>query len=192
MEELAVWQVVVAHPVAALALVFLLDGLGLPLMPEVAAIVAFALHPTLAWGALLLALIVAMEVGAAMVLHGLVDTFGAPRLLRRLMAGYTTGMLLRDERLLLLNRIVPVLPVAGAFIAVNQWRPVRSFLFIAAGSAAKYALVFLLSGLAYEYFHGPWAMVASLGLGGLFLATSWGITLRRWHVARRAATAAGA
>ncbi|MCA1811477.1 MAG: hypothetical protein LC623_05645 [Halobacteriales archaeon] len=189
MEELAVWQVVVAHPVAALALVFLLDGLGLPLMPEVAALLAFTQDPSLAWGATLLGLIVAMEVGAALILYTIVDTLGAPRLVRRLMAGYTTAMLVRDERLLLLNRVVPVLPVAGAFIAVNGWRPVRSFSFIALGSAAKYALVFVLSGLAYAYFSGPWAFVASLTLGGVFLAASWALSLRRWMVARRAIAA---
>jgi hypothetical protein len=187
MEELAVWQVVAAHPVAALALVFLLDGLGLPLMPEVAALLAFAQHPTLAWGALLLGLIVAMELAAALILYSIVGTMGAPRWVRRLMAGYTTAMLVRDERLLLLNRIVPVLPVAGAFIAVNQWRPLRSFAFIALGSAAKYSLVFVLSGLAYAYFSGPWALAASLSFGALFLALSWTLSLRRWLVARRAA-----
>ncbi|MEA3202612.1 MAG: hypothetical protein QOI63_278 [Thermoplasmata archaeon] len=187
LQELAVWQVVVAHPVAALALVFLLDGLGLPLMPEVAALLAFAHDPTLAWGATLLGLIVAMEVVAAVVLYTLVDTLGAPRLVRRLMAGYTTAMLVRDERLLLLNRVVPVLPIAGAFIAVNQWRPLRSFAFIALGSAAKYSLVFALSSLAFAYFSGPWALAASLSLGGLFLAASWTLSLRRWVAARRAA-----
>jgi hypothetical protein len=187
MEEFALWHVVAAHPVAALALVFLLDGLGLPLMPEVAALLAFTQHPTLGWGALLLGLIVAMEVGAALVLYTIVDTLGAPRFVRRMMAGYTTAMLVRDERLLLLNRAVPVLPFAGAFIAVNQWRPLRSLAFIALGSAAKYSLVFLLSGLAYAYFSGPWALAASLALGGLFLAVSWTLSLRRWIVARRAA-----
>lgn len=190
MEELAVWQVVVAHPVAALALVFLLDGLGLPLMPEVAALLAFTQNPSLAWGATLLGLVVAMEVAAALVLYSAVRAFGAPRLVRRLMAGYTTAMLVRDERLLLLNRIVPVLPVAGAFIAVNGWRPLLSLAYIALGSAVKYALVFLLSGLAYAYFSGPWALAASLTLGGVFLAASWGLSLRRWLVARRAAAAA--
>ncbi|MEA3143405.1 MAG: hypothetical protein QOG31_729 [Thermoplasmata archaeon] len=187
MEELAVWQVVVAHPIAALALVFLLDGLGLPLMPEVAALLAFTQHPTLAWGALLLGLVVAMEVAAALILYTIVQNTGVPRWVRRAMAGYTTAMLVRDERLLLLNRVVPVLPFAGAFIAVNQWRPLRSLAFIALGSAAKYALVFVLSGLAYAYFSGPWALAASLSLGGVFLAVSWSLSLRRWLVARRAA-----
>src|SRR5437764_17572 len=107
MRDLAVWQVVVAHPISALALVFLLDGLGLPLMPEVAALLAFTQSPTLAWGATLVGLIVAMEVGAALVLYTAVDTLGAPRFVRRMMAGYTAAMLVRDERLLLLNRAVP-------------------------------------------------------------------------------------
>jgi hypothetical protein len=84
---------------------------------------------------------------------------------------------------------VPVLPFAGAFIAVNGWRPLRSLGFIALGSAAKYSLVFLLSGLAYAYFSGPWALAASLSLGSLFLAVSWSLSLRRWLVARRAAAA---
>jgi hypothetical protein len=190
MGELALWDAVVAHPIAALATVFLLDGLGLPLMPEVAALVAFTQDPSLPWGLGLLALIVAMEVAAATSLYALVDALGAPRPVRRLMAGYTTAMLVRDERLLLLNRVIPVLPMAGAFIRVNGWRPLRSFVFIGVGSLAKYGLVFLLSGLAYAYFTGPWALVASVCLGGLFLGVSWTLTVRRWLAARRMPTPA--
>ncbi|HEX2066573.1 MAG TPA: hypothetical protein VHI93_07155 [Candidatus Thermoplasmatota archaeon] len=189
MEELAIWRIAVAHPVAVLAVIFVLDGLGLPLMPEVAALLAFAQDPSLLWGALLLALIVAMEVAAALFLYAAVATLGTPRPVRRLMGGYTAAMLVRDERLLLLNRVVPVLPFAGAFIAVNGWRPLRSLAYIALGSAGKYALVFLLSGLAYAYFAGPWALAASVGLGALFLAVSWSLSLRRWMAARRAPAA---
>lgn len=181
-------QLMANYALSVVALVFLLDGLGLPLVPELAALAAFAKHPTLAWGLQILFIIVAMEVVAAVALYVLVDRLGVPLWLRRAMNGYAQGMLLHDERLLLLNRVIPVLPVAGAFIRVNEWRPRRSFAFIALGSLAKYGLVLAFSGAAFGYFTDRTAFLVSLGLAALFLAVSWTITIRRWAL-RRAAQA---
>ena len=185
-QESAVWSFVVAHPVAAISLVFLMDGLGVPLMPELAALFAFAQSPGLGWGALLVLVITLIEVAAAGILYGAVALFGVPGWLGRLMRGYAGNLLVRDERLLLLNRVVPVLPVAGAFVRVSGWRPARSFLFIAVGSVVKYGTLLSVSGLAYHYFSGPWPVVVSLSAAALFLAASSAWSLRRWLQARQA------
>jgi hypothetical protein len=178
----APWLLLLTHPFVALALVFLIDGLGLPLLPEVAAIVAFGVHPTLAWGATLLAVITIMEVTSAALLYALVARFGRAAWLQRLLARYTRALLLGDERLLLLNRIVPVLPAAGAFICINRWPVRRSFLYVAAGSAAKYGLILLVSGAAYTFFAGPIAFWLTLGLAAAFLLASLAYSLRH-HLA---------
>lgn len=179
------WQLVQAHPAAAVAVVFLLDGLGVPLLPEVAVLLAFALHPTAGWGLALLGIVVAMEVLASALLYGIVRYVGIPARLSRLLSGYSRTLLVSDERLLLLNRVIPVLPMSGAFIHVRQWRPLRSFLYLAVGSFAKYGLLLLVAGSAYRYFESGAALTVGLGLAGLFLAASWTVSLRRWWVDRQ-------
>lgn len=176
------WVLPLGHPFVALALVFLIDGLGIPLLPEVAAIVAFSLHPTLAWGAGLLLVITAMEVTSAGLLYLLVARHGRAPWLRRLLGRYASTLILGDERLLLLNRVVPVLPAAGAFIRINGWPPRRSFLYVALGSVAKYGAILLASSAAYAYFSGPLAFWVTLGLAAAFLLASLAYSLRR-HLA---------
>ncbi|MCA1819039.1 MAG: hypothetical protein ABR562_01460 [Thermoplasmatota archaeon] len=178
------WDLVQAHPAVAVALVFLLDGLGVPLMPEVAVLLAFNLRPTFGWGAWLLALVVVMEVSASLLLYGIVRYIGIPARLERLLAGYSKTLLVNDERLLLLNRVVPVLPMSGAFVHIRRWRLGRSFLFLGAGSLAKYGLLLMVAATAYAYFQSGTALAVGLSLAGLFLAVSWTVALRRWWAGR--------
>jgi hypothetical protein len=178
------WETVQAHPAAAVALVFLLDGLGVPLMPEVAVLIAYFLDPTTSWGLTLLALVVAMEVFASLLLYGIVRFVGLPRWLERLLAGYSRTLLVSDERLLLLNRVIPVLPMSGAFIHIRRWRPVRSFAYLAVGSFAKYGLLLLAAGTAFSYFESRTALTVGFSLAGAFLAVSWTVALRRWWLGR--------
>jgi len=180
------WTLVQAHPALAVALLFLLDGLGVPLMPEVGVLLAFKIDPTAGWGIALLGVVVAMELLASLLLYGMVRYIGLPGRMERFLAGYSRTLLVSDERLLLLNRVVPVLPMSGAFIHIRQWPPVRSFVYIAVGSFAKYGLLLLAAGSAYNYFQSGTAFAVGLVLAGGFLAVSWGFALRRWWVGRQA------
>jgi hypothetical protein len=184
-ESLLPWDLVQAHPLAAIALVFILDGLGIPLLPEVAVLLAYAMNPGLAWGALLLGLIVVLEVLANFLLYAIMRWIGMPRLLARLLRGYSKSLLLADERLILLNRVIPVLPMGGAFIHLRGWPVGRSFAYVALGSFAKYGLLLLAWGTAYAYFQSGTALWVGLGLAGVFLAASWAVALRRWVASRR-------
>jgi len=183
------WEVVQAHPDAAVAVVLLLDGLGIPLMPELSVLFAFSLRPTWAWGLGLVGLVAAVETLAAGLLYAFVAFVGLPGWLRRLMSGYTRLLLVNDERLLLLNRVVPVLPMAGAFVRVRNWRLGRSLGFIALGSALKYGLLLALASTAYAFFSSDAALAVSLGLATAFLATSWGLAFRARRRQARAASA---
>lgn len=179
------WVLVQAHPFAAVAVVFLLDGLGVPLLPELAVLGAFILEPSWERGAALLALAAIIEGAAAGFLHYLTGVLRLPRWLDRLMDGYSGSLLVNDERLILLNRIIPVLPAVGAFIRVRQWKPWKAILYVSLGSVAKYGIILLAAHAAYDYFDSSTALAVSLGLAGAFLAVSWGYSLHRFVAGRR-------
>lgn len=179
------------HPLLALAGLFGLDGLGLPLLPEVAALLVFGLHPMASWGVAMLAVIAAAETVAAALLCLVVRATGLPPRLQRFMAAYAGMLVGRDERLLLVNRFVPVLPAAGAFIHAANWRPGRSLAFIALGSVVKYGLLLGGSALAFRWLPSRDATFASLGAAAVFITVSGLLALRR-RLAQREEPAASA
>jgi CHASE1-domain containing sensor protein len=62
------------------------------------------------------------------------------------MASWTRFLVFPDERIILLNRIAPVVPFVGAFIAVLRWNFPKSLAYILIGAAAKYSLLLVLVG----------------------------------------------
>src|ERR1051326_4428952 len=103
--------------------------------------------PPLGGALQILAIIVTGETAAAGLLFLVVRQVGLPARLQRFMAAYAGMLLGQDERLLLLNRFVPVLPAAGAFIHAANWRPGRALAFVALGSTIKYGLLLAASAL---------------------------------------------
>jgi hypothetical protein len=188
MEDELVW-LLATHPLLAVAGLFSLDGMGLPVLPEVMTLLVFAPDPHLEWGLEILAIIVAVETLAAGLLFLVVRQVGLPPRLQRWMAGYTTMLLGRDERLLILNRFVPVLPAAGAFIHAAGWRPGRALLFVAIGSTLKYGLLLLASAVAFHWLSAREATWASVSAAVLFIVTSATLALRRRSIQRAAAAA---
>ncbi len=55
------------------------------------------------------------------------------------MRKWTSFLAVRDERLILVNRIAPAVPLTGAFIAVCGWDLRRSLGYVLLGGAVKYA-----------------------------------------------------
>ena len=62
-----------------------------------------------------------------------------PGIVQRAMRKWTSFLAVRDERLILLNRIAPAVPLTGAFIAVCGWDLRRSLGYVLIGGAVKYA-----------------------------------------------------
>ncbi|HYM39800.1 MAG TPA: hypothetical protein VEY12_06625 [Thermoplasmata archaeon] len=144
-----------AGTLLALFLVFVIDAAVVPALPELAVVLSFLYRKPgtdpLGWGVLLLAMAIGGEVVGNTVMFLwvrklVVDRGHLPKFLERLMKGWTQLMLVRDERIILLNRIAPVVPFVGAFIAVVGWNYPKSLAFIVVGAAAKYVLLLLLVG----------------------------------------------
>ena len=144
-----------AGTLIALLLVFVIDAAIIPALPELALVLSYLyrgpdIHSIL-WALLLLGMAIVGEViGNTLmflwVRRLVVDRGHLPKLLERAMHGWTQFLLVRDERIILVNRIAPVVPFVGAFIAVIGWSYPRSVLYIVLGAAAKYSVLLVLVG----------------------------------------------
>ena len=167
---------------AAMFLIFLADAAVFPALPEVF-IVAFYFQLTLGSGwaplaasATLLALALAGDVCGNAGLFALVRSLRArghvPRRLERVMQRYVRALLVKDERVLLVNRIAPAVPLTGAFIAVCGWNPRRSLAYVFAGGLAKYALLLALAAWLGVVLDPGLAQNATFAAVGAFVAAS--------------------
>jgi membrane protein DedA with SNARE-associated domain len=100
-----------------------------------------------------------------------------PRFLDRAMKKWTSFLAVRDERIILVNRIAPAVPFTGAFIAVCGWNLRRSLAYVLIGGVVKYVLLLLLVvvlGLAFEPgFARLVTLVAVVVLVAASLAAGW-------------------
>ncbi|TLZ43653.1 MAG: hypothetical protein E6K19_06765 [Methanobacteriota archaeon] len=145
----------------ALFVLFVIDAAIVPALPELALVVVYLYgvpeYDPLVRALLLLTMAVGGEFAGNTVLYLwvrtlLVDRGRVPRPVERAMAGWMRFLIVPDERIILLNRIAPVVPFVGAFIAVLHWSYRRSIAYVVVGAAAKYSLLLVLVGflrLAY-------------------------------------------
>src|SRR5436309_3034708 len=147
---------------AALLLIFAVDAALFPALPEAWILITYTFRPetmdAVGWAAVLLLVAVAGDLLGTTILYALVRRIlvrgrRMPRWLESGMRRWTEFLGVPDERAILLNRIAPVVPFVGAFIATLRWNYRRSMGFVAVGGLAKYAvllyLVFVI-GVAYE------------------------------------------
>src|SRR5467141_3269860 len=132
----------------ALLLIFAVDAAVFPALPEAWIPITYTFRPetmdAVGWAAILLVVAVAGDLLVTSILYALVRRIlvqgrRMPHWLESGMRRWTEFLGVPDERAILLNRIAPVVPFVGAFIAV--------------GGLAKYAvllyLVFVI-GVAYD------------------------------------------
>ncbi|MCU0860126.1 MAG: hypothetical protein MUE55_06035 [Thermoplasmata archaeon] len=131
----------------ALIAIIAFDGIVFPIVPEVWTVFIFGADPSLGWA---VALILTAGVGslvANFALYYMVRAAKLPKRIKDVMTRYTDFLVVHDERLLLLNRIAPVVPYTGAFMAVNKWDLRKCAAYIFVGSVAKAAVVVTLAWL---------------------------------------------
>lgn len=146
---------------AALYLVFVVDAAVFPTLPELFFVLSFAYRvpawDPLLWAVGLLAMVLAGEATGNTLMYLwvrrlVVDRGRMPSWLERVMRRWTEFLLVRDERIILVNRVAPVVPFVGAFMATLGWNFRRSLAYIVIGAAAKYTLLLVLVAyLGYAY-----------------------------------------
>ncbi len=65
---------------------------------------------------------------------------------------YVGLLVLKDEKLILLNRVAPALPMCGAFMAACDWNVKKSLFYIYIGGLIKYSIILFFFGfLSFIY-----------------------------------------
>lgn len=134
--------------------VFFVDSTLFPLVPEAFVILFYSLEPYLSqsgplgWGLIILTIVVVAEAlaNAALFLVIRWKAHRIPGVVKRAMNRWRGLLILQDERAILMNRIIPIMPFMGAFIAVSPWQPRRAFEYVVLGGMAKYAALLVIVG----------------------------------------------
>lgn len=138
-------------------LLFYIDAIIFPTLPELFTVAIFAsgasygVDPYLFAVAILFTLVVA-EIAGAMSLYLVVKRAHVPARIQKMVKKYQGFLFCPDERMILVNRVAPILPFLGAFIAFAGWELRRSLLYLVVGGVAKYGTILALSGLFFAYF----------------------------------------
>ena len=144
-------------------LIFLLDALLVPTLPELFFILGFmagAEHNTpIVFGCELLLMAILAELVGILSLYYVVKHIRIPNKIEKLVDTYTKFLVMGDERLLLLNRIAPMIPFAGAFIAIAKWNLKKSIFYIVLGCVLKYGIIMLLSNMFLDFFSSDQAQL---------------------------------
>ncbi len=136
----------------ALFIIFFLDATFFPTLPELFTVVIFLAMPEPGFGLLMLATISVAEFSGINSLYYIVKHHDLPLWIKSKMVAYSRYFILKDEKIILVNRVAPVIPFLGAFIAACEWHYGRSILYNFIGGIVKYALIILLASLLLSIF----------------------------------------
>lgn len=156
----------------ALFLIFVIDAAIFPALPEVFAVIFFLANPlpdgsALVWGLAILCMAILGELAGNTLLYVIVRNIlvkkrKMPRFLERMMKRYVDFLVVKDEKIILVNRVAPVVPMVGAFMAVCEWSYPRSISYIFFGAVAKYSFLLLLVGFFGVVYERETAQVIAL------------------------------
>ncbi|KQM12213.1 hypothetical protein AOA80_03465 [Methanomassiliicoccales archaeon RumEn M1] len=168
--------------VLCILLLFFIDAVIFPTVPELFTVLVFmqgyGLDPLLL-GALLLAAIAVGEVAGLLTLYWIVKRLRVPVRLQRIIMGYRDFLVCRDEKMILVNRVAPVLPFMGAFVALCHWDLKRSIAYLLIGGMTKYGLILLLSGFFLAYLEKGTATTVTIAMVLAVIALSFVATMVR-------------
>lgn len=149
--------------VMCIALLFLLDAILVPTLPELFFVLGFKQDPTVLFGCELILAAVVGELIGIFSLYYIVSRVRVPRRIADIADRYIAFLVVSDEKALLMNRVAPMIPFAGAFIAlVDSWDPMKCVFYIVLGCVLKYGAIMMASNFFFEYFSGDTAMTVTL------------------------------
>lgn len=85
---------------------------------------------------------------------------------------YVGLLVLKDEKLILLNRVAPALPMCGAFMAACEWNVKKSLFYIYIGGVIKYSIILFFFGFLSFIYPEDTALWITLISVAIFLVIS--------------------
>ncbi len=142
---------------------FFIDAVIFPTLPEVFFLLGFDQDPTLLFGCELLLVAIIGELAGIFLLYYVVKHVRVPARVARIAQRYIDFLVVSDERIILINRVAPMIPFLGAFIAIiDTWQPRRCVFYIVLGCVLKYGIIMLASSFFYGYFGSDTAQTVML------------------------------
>lgn len=130
---------------AALFVIFYFDSTLVPTLPELFTVIIFLAHPVPIFGLMMIVTLCAAEFSGVTTLYLVVRKYTLPEWMRRRIVEYSRFLVVRDEKIILFNRIAPVIPFLGAFIATCEWPYGRSIFYNFMGGVVKYSLIVVMA-----------------------------------------------
>ncbi len=177
-------------------ILFYVDAILFPTVPELFTVIIFTTVPLapgpslMMYGAGVLATIVVAEISGVMTLYLVVKRARLPDRICTAVQRYQAFLFCRDERMILVNRIAPVVPFLGAFIAITHWDLRRSLIYVVLGGVIKYGIILALSSLFVVYFSQGVARIATVVMVLVIIALSVVVSYFRKRRSRDACGAA--
>ena len=134
-------------------LIFYIDAVFFPTLPEIFFIIGFMYDPTPQWGIIILITASIAEAAGLSTLYYIVERIGVPERIKNIADKYADFLIVSDEKMLLVNRVAPMLPFAGAFVSlIHSWTLKRALIYNFIGCYLKYGIILLFANFFYSYF----------------------------------------
>lgn len=115
------------------------------------------------WGLKILVIASIAEAIGISILYYIVENIGVPKKIKNIASKYVDFLIMNDERMLLVNRVAPVLLFAGAFISLIQsWTLKKALLYNFIGCYLKYGVILLFANFFYSYFNDGCAQLYTI------------------------------
>ncbi len=151
---------------------FYIDAIVFPTLPELVAILAYSGNHTVPFAIAILITIVMAEILGLTTLYLIVSRVKVPKKIESAINRYTRFLIVKDEKIILINRIAPVLPFMGAFAAVCHWDFKKCVLYTVIGGVVKYSLILMASAFFFAYLQSDTAFVVSIVMVLVVIAIS--------------------
>ncbi len=170
---------------ACIFIIFYIDAIIFPTLPELFAVIIFMAIPEAWFGLAILATIAVAEVLGLTTLYLVVKKIRVPQMIEKAVCRYRDFLMFRDERMILVNRIAPILPFLGAFVCLCNWSYRRSLAYTLVGGMVKYGVIIALSGAFFAYFSSGTAQTVTIVMILMIIAVSLVISFSRRRKMRK-------
>jgi hypothetical protein len=141
---------------ACVFILFYVDAIVFPTLPELFVVLFFMAGygsmPDWALWCIFVITIALAEIAGLSTLYLIVRRVRVPPKIANAVNRYRRFLLYPDERMILLNRIAPILPFTGAFVAICNWSFKRSLFYLVLGGTVKYGLILAASSYLFVFF----------------------------------------
>jgi hypothetical protein len=175
----------VAGLLISIFLIFYIDAILFPTLPELFVIIIFfagqELIPEyqLEFAISILITIAIAEIAGVLTLYYLIRRVKVPTRIEGAIFKYRDFLLVRDERMVLVNRIAPILPFLGAFVAICKWSLRKTLIYTVIGGTIKYGIILALAGYLYYYFEAGVARMVTLAIVLFIIGLSFALSYYR-------------